>query len=165
MQISKIDQIQPLQLNWAICNHSYQFTYELKYRNSTVFSVNKLTFRNCVNQSWKTAILWTSYGVLFTNPVQHFCLSWTARIRIRGLLRKAKVKLSLRFLTEHHAIKTYYSGGTEPRILDLGTRWRWVVSFTHWPLYPTERAAGTHWIGGWVGPRAVLDKTRWWREI
>jgi hypothetical protein len=22
---------------------------------------------------------------------------------------------------------------------------------------PTERAPGTHWIGGWVGPRAGLD--------
>jgi hypothetical protein len=22
---------------------------------------------------------------------------------------------------------------------------------------PRERAAGTHWIGGWVGPRAFLD--------
>jgi hypothetical protein len=22
---------------------------------------------------------------------------------------------------------------------------------------PTERVPGTHWIGGWVGPRAVLD--------
>jgi hypothetical protein len=22
---------------------------------------------------------------------------------------------------------------------------------------PREKAAGTHWIGGWVGPRAVLD--------
>jgi hypothetical protein len=22
---------------------------------------------------------------------------------------------------------------------------------------PRERALGTHWIGGWVGPRAVLD--------
>jgi len=27
-----------------------------------------------------------------------------------------------------------------------------VVSFT-----PRERAPGTHWIGGWVGPRAILD--------
>jgi hypothetical protein len=27
------------------------------------------------------------------------------------------------------------SGGTAPRILDLGTRWRWVVSFTPRPLY------------------------------
>jgi hypothetical protein len=22
---------------------------------------------------------------------------------------------------------------------------------------PRERAPGNHWIGGWVGPRAVLD--------
>jgi hypothetical protein len=22
---------------------------------------------------------------------------------------------------------------------------------------PKERAPGTHWIGGWVGPRAILD--------
>jgi hypothetical protein len=24
-------------------------------------------------------------------------------------------------------------------------------------ITPRERAPGTHWIGGWVGPRAVLD--------
>jgi hypothetical protein len=24
-------------------------------------------------------------------------------------------------------------------------------------LYPWERTPGTHWIGGWVGPRAGLD--------
>jgi hypothetical protein len=40
---------------------------------------------------------------------------------------------------------------------DLGTRWRWVVIFTPRPLYPQGRAPGTHWIGGWVSPRAVLD--------
>jgi hypothetical protein len=52
-------------------------------------------------------------------------------------------------------MKTYRgSGGIAPRILDLGTRWRWVVSFTPQPLYPGERFPGTHWIGGWVGPRA-----------
>jgi hypothetical protein len=32
-----------------------------------------------------------------------------------------------------------------------------VVSFTPRPLYPWERAPGTHWIGGWVDPRAGLD--------
>jgi hypothetical protein len=25
-------------------------------------------------------------------------------------------------------------------------------------LIPEERAPGTHWIGGWVGPRAGLDE-------
>jgi hypothetical protein len=32
-----------------------------------------------------------------------------------------------------------------------------MVSFTPWPLYPVERAPGTHWIGGLVGSRAHLD--------
>jgi hypothetical protein len=32
-----------------------------------------------------------------------------------------------------------------------------VVSFTTLPLYPEERAPGTRWIAGWVGPRASLE--------
>jgi hypothetical protein len=33
-----------------------------------------------------------------------------------------------------------------------------VVSITPRPLYPPgERAPDTHWIGGWVGSRAVLN--------
>jgi hypothetical protein len=40
---------------------------------------------------------------------------------------------------------------------DLGTRWgEWSASRPG-RLTPRERAPGTHWIGGWVGPRAVLD--------
>jgi hypothetical protein len=50
--------------------------------------------------------------------------------------QKGKVKLSL-CLTKHHAMKAYRGNeGIAPRILDLGTRWRWVVSFTVRPLYP-----------------------------
>jgi len=38
---------------------------------------------------------------------------------------KLKVKLSLSFLTEHHAITIYFgSGGLAPHILDVATRWR-----------------------------------------
>jgi hypothetical protein len=44
-----------------------------------------------------------------------------------------------------------------PRNLDIGTGWRWVVRFTLRPLYPQGKTPGTLWIGGWVGPRAVLD--------
>jgi hypothetical protein len=55
-------------------------------------------------------------------------------------------------------MKTYLGNrGITPRILDLGTRWRWVVSFTAGRFIPREKAPGTHWIGGWVGLRAVLD--------
>jgi len=32
-----------------------------------------------------------------------------------------------------------------------------VVSFMSRPLYQGVRVPGTHWIGGWVGPRAGLN--------
>jgi hypothetical protein len=45
-------------------------------------------------------------------------------------------------------------------LLDLGTSWSWVVSFTALPLYPGGKETSTHWIGGWVGPRAGLDDVK-----
>jgi hypothetical protein len=47
------------------------------------------------------------------------------------------------------------SGCVYPRILDLGTRWRWVVSFTPRPLYPLD----SRW--GWAPEPAW---TTWRRE-
>jgi hypothetical protein len=60
-------------------------------------------------------------------------------------------------LIEHHAMEAYWGSGGIAPLIDLGTGWGWVVSFTPRPLYLRERAPGTHWIGGWVGPRTVLD--------
>jgi hypothetical protein len=56
---------------------------------------------------------------------------------------KVKAKLPL-CLTKHQAMKAYWgSGSIAPRILDLGTRWRWVVSFTYRnPRYPPDRRLG-----------------------
>jgi hypothetical protein len=52
---------------------------------------------------------------------------------------KVKVKFSL-CLTKHHSVKTYWgSGGIAPRILNFGTSWKWVVSFTHRLLYSREK--------------------------
>jgi hypothetical protein len=61
-------------------------------------------------------------------------------------------------LTEHHAMKANWgSRGIAPLILwprhYIEVSW----SFTARPLYPQWRSPGTHWIGGWVGPRAFLD--------
>jgi hypothetical protein len=54
--------------------------------------------------------------------------------------KKVQVVVSVLFLTEHHAMKAYWgSGGIAPRI-DLGTRWRRVVSFTPRPLYPQGKS-------------------------
>jgi hypothetical protein len=35
------------------------------------------------------------------------------------------------------------SGCIDPHFLDLGTSWRWVVSFTPLPLYPWGKSPGT----------------------
>jgi hypothetical protein len=50
-------------------------------------------------------------------------------------------------------MKTYWGMKVQLHtFFDLGTRWRWVISFTHQPLYPQRKSPGTHWIVGWVGP-------------
>jgi hypothetical protein len=49
------------------------------------------------------------------------------------------------------------SGGIAPRILNLGSRWKWVVSITLGHFTRRKTAPDTHCIGGWVGPRAGLD--------
>jgi hypothetical protein len=55
-------------------------------------------------------------------------------------------------------MKMYWvNGGITPRILNLGIRWWWVVSFTSRPLYPRGEAPGAHCLGGWVGRRSGLD--------
>jgi hypothetical protein len=54
---------------------------------------------------------------------------------------KGKVVPVLFRLTDHHAMKAYWeSGGIAPRFLDVGTRWRWVVSFTLRPHYPQGKS-------------------------
>jgi hypothetical protein len=68
---------------------------------------------------------------------------------------KVKVKGNL---TKHHAMKTYW--GVEVQLYALLTSapdgGEWLAScpgrFT-----PRERVPGTNWMGGWIGPRAVLD--------
>jgi hypothetical protein len=49
------------------------------------------------------------------------------------------------------------SGGITPRILNLGTIWRRVVSFTPRLLHPRGMNPGTHWIRSWVGSSVGLD--------
>jgi hypothetical protein len=71
-------------------------------------------------------------------------------------LNKLTLKLKLSHYTPRRRL-----GGEEVYlllILDLGTRWGWVVSVTPRSRFsPGERTPGTHCTGGWVGPRAGLD--------
>jgi len=57
------------------------------------------------------------------------------------------VKVSLCFNWVRHHESVLGSGGIAPRILDLGTRWRWVVSLTTRPLYTRNKS-----------PRYPLDR-------
>jgi hypothetical protein len=61
-------------------------------------------------------------------------------------------------LTKQHAMKTYWgSGGIAPRILiSVLVEGDWSALLPAASLL-WERALGTHWIGGWVGPRVDLD--------
>jgi len=86
-------------------------------------------------------------------------LNWCVRTLncIAERLLKLKVKLSL-CLTKHHAMKTDWgSGGIAPRILDLGARRRWVVSFTPRSLYSQGEKHRYPLLVGWVGPTAGLN--------
>jgi hypothetical protein len=52
------------------------------------------------------------------------------------------------------------SGYIEQHFLDLGTSWRWVVSFTPRPLYPRARDPSTHCIGGGWPPQPAWTTWR-----
>jgi len=59
-------------------------------------------------------------------------------------------------------MKMYWeSGGIATRILYLGTRLRWVVSFTPRPFHSQGMRPGIHCIESCVGPKPVW--TQWWR--
>jgi hypothetical protein len=84
-------------------------------------------------------LLFELFNKAISNSVNH---SSRFSLRIIVANKGKKVKLSL-CLTKNHAMKAYWgSGGIASR----------PGRFT-----PRERAPGTHWIGGWVGSRAVLD--------
>jgi hypothetical protein len=47
-------------------------------------------------------------------------------------------------------------------VINLSTRWRWGVSFTLRPLYPSGKNHGNYWTVGWVGPRAGPELSEKW---
>jgi len=60
--------------------------------------------------------------------------------KLSHLLVKVKLKLSLCFNWAPRHEGVLGSGCIAPLIINLGTRWRWVVSFTPRPLYPRGKS-------------------------
>jgi hypothetical protein len=73
-------------------------------------------------------------------------------------------------LVKHYIMKTYRgSGSMDQGLIHLGTSWRWVVSFTPLPLYPSpgkeppgpldRRLGGPQSQSGWAGEVKILYST------
>jgi hypothetical protein len=100
--------------------------------------------------SWRGAQLRGAQG--------HSSILYLLTFNLKLLFLHIKDKFVPVLLTKHHAIKVYW--GVEVRlyaflnsVLDGG---EWSASHLG-RFIPRERAPGSHWIGGWVGPRASLD--------
>jgi hypothetical protein len=80
-----------------------------------------------------TVAKWLTTGMLFWQrgtEIIHMCLC-----------KNKKVKLSLCSTNQaprHEGV--WGSGCIDPHFLHLGTSWRWVVNFTHRPLYPRRKS-------------------------
>jgi hypothetical protein len=84
---------------------------------------------------------------------------WRSAFQIFWTMEEVSNKVSAYLST--NAWRRNGSGDIAPRILNLGTRWRWVVSFTHRPSYHLGSVTATCWTGGWSGlwscPDAVAE--------
>jgi hypothetical protein len=78
---------------------------------------------------------------LLASPDELRSLEFVCYVLIFYLAKGKGKVVPVLFLTERHSMKAYWgSGGIAPRILYLGTRWRWAVSFTPRPLYPQGKS-------------------------
>jgi hypothetical protein len=72
------------------------------------------------------------------------------RMRVKGhYFQHLSYSLCFNWAPHHEGVLG--SGGIAPRILDLGTKWRWLVSFTLRPLYPQGKSPWYPWdrrLGG-----------------
>jgi hypothetical protein len=60
-------------------------------------------------------------------------------------------------LIKYRAIKSR-SGGITPCILNLGTRWRWMVSFTPWALYTRGKSPRYPLDRRFGGPQSLSER-------
>jgi hypothetical protein len=86
----------------------------------------------CWNPHWWSQIILSTYGVNLETRILDKIL------HVIDNSDKVKVKLSLCFNWAPCHEGILGSGGIAPCILDLGIRWKWVVSFMPQLLYPPQ---------------------------
>jgi hypothetical protein len=97
------------------------------------------TTLRCVLVNWVMGMRgeWHWLTIVYSDGLW-YCGVEPSDFAIRKL--NAKVKLSLCFKWAQRNEGVLGNGGIAPRILDLGTRGRWMVSFTPRPLYPQGKS-------------------------
>jgi hypothetical protein len=141
-----------LSLNWPATDRNFQQGWY--FRTYSCRSVKRKTSMQCHS----------------TESAEFYLHTITSRsdiLKYRHILKCAFVRASLPSDQLNSSFKTminYPKAKAVPvhamneLILDLGTRWGWVVSVTPRPLFsPGERTPGTHCTGSWVGLRAGPD--------
>jgi hypothetical protein len=95
-------------------------------------------YTSSANFTWTTSLCLTQCRrTVGVNEELYDCTEDSVNSRVVNTIIQVTVKVNLFLcLTKHLAIKTYWRNrDIAPRILNLGTRWRWVVSFMPRPLY------------------------------
>jgi hypothetical protein len=84
-----------------------------------------------------TVFFRTRYASLCTPLTWHRKLFYLLSHSTDSTSNRVQVKLFL-WAPRHKGV--LWSRVIAPYTLNLGTRWRWVVSFTHWLLYPQRKS-------------------------
>jgi len=151
--------------DWGLVNGKWHATMWIRNINTDIleliswwgkgFHVSEKVFWMIIKLWWRT-ILTPKY------QRQRKKIAYTCRIS-SSVMQKGKI-VPVLFLTEHKVMKVYWeSGGIAPSILDLSTRWRWVVSSHALAALPAgkELLVPTTYEAGWV--QEPLWRW-WWRE-
>jgi hypothetical protein len=112
-----------------------------------------------------TALAFVKYNVysMYVKWFEMFSTVWAPN---HGFKKKRGQNCPCAQLIEYYAMKMY--GGVAVQI-HCSTRWRWVVYFTLWPLYPwgrspwypmDRRVGGPKNHSGWCREEKILDPTR-----
>jgi hypothetical protein len=84
------------------------------------------------------------------SSAKNYTSAFPSGFMVWRLNTQAQVKINLSLCLTNYALRhedVWGSGCIDPCFLDLGTSWRWVVSFTPWPLYSRGKS-----------PRYPLDR-------
>lgn len=123
----------------------------------------KLTKKKCIfSFTIQIGEKWIHLHINFHFAYFHSCIEFQFGKCVNSFTRLRRLniiffkhKLSLCFIS-HLIPKIWRSGCTGPWILNFNSRWRWVVSIVHQPLYLQRKS---FWIGGWMGPSTARNWT------